>query len=447
MMAVSSNSVIRTRKISGSSFLGNRLRIATFLLILLNVVSPAYAFTLEDAIVSAFHNYEPLRAARARVALSKAQTDQTNSLRKPQLSVQFQNNIDGLNGSDSSSRTRNTSLSVSARQLVYDGGQTRLQVEALHKLSEVGEVQLEKEKADLALRVVLTALDHSRQIKSKIILSDSARLLSEQLRGSQLRFESGTGTLTDVAFSEAQLSLAQSRLQATDSQIAASEIDFQRLVGLSISELESDWLPTRDLVPATLNIALEAAMLNNIELSTFGPLQDAARLQLSSAKRQNAPIVSLGLTAAKSRFESSLFVESINRDEFTGFVSITLPLYQGGQRSSSIRAGLAALEVVDANMAARQADLARDIEMKWSELELSIAQESYIRTGVRAAELSFKGAKKERDVGLRPTSDVLRAEEQLLRTKLDELELEYRIYSTQIELLWFIGLIDVVISD
>src|SRR4030095_1591632 len=163
---------------------------------------------------------------------------------------------------------------------------------------------------------------------------NNVRVLQTNLEATRDRFEIGDVTRTDVAQSEARLSLARSRLLLAMGRATGSEENYRRVIGKTPDKLAPP--PPLPPLPATADEAVRIALVNNPDLISITQQAEAAGYDVKSVRGTRHTTIS-GVASAD-------YFDAVG-DDF-GLQSGTatsvgaqarIPLYQGGLPSARIR--------------------------------------------------------------------------------------------------------------
>ena len=201
------------------------------------------------------------------------------------------------------------------------------------------------------------------------------------------RFEIGDVTRTDVAQSEARLSLQRSELLDAQARLTTSEENYRRVIGKRPDALQPP--PPLPPFPATADQAVQIALANNPDLIAVTRQAEAANYDVRSVRGTRLPTVS---AVASGDYANTISgdTQGIPRSGTATSIGVQgrIPLYQGGLPAARIRQAQA-LDAIASNQVA-----------------------------VSANELALEGARAENSVGTRTILDVLNAEQELLNSQV-----------------------------
>ncbi|PKQ03314.1 MAG: hypothetical protein CVT72_15160 [Alphaproteobacteria bacterium HGW-Alphaproteobacteria-11] len=378
--------------------------------------SSASADTLIDALTAAYQSNPTLQAQRADLRATDELVPQALSGWRP--SVEAQGSV-GRTKNEVTATFSNSgifdprSASVTLNQNLYAGGRTLNATRQAEFAVLAGREGLAGVEQQTLLTAVQSYMDVIRDEGVVALNQNNVTVLRRQLEATQDRFRVGELTRTDVAQSEARLSLARSNLIAAEAQLTASRAFYSRVVGQAPGTLER---PARlETLPATEDEARELAAQNNPTLMAARHTEMASYRAVSVAKGALLPSFDVQARYQYAR-DPSTTVRDVEESSILGV--LTIPLYQSGAEYSRVRE---AKEINNRNRlevaaALRQVDEA--VRIAWEQLRAS--QAGIISTGeqVNASEIALEGVRQESEVGARTTLDVLDAEQELLNARV-----------------------------
>ena len=394
----------------------NRIRthISVIALAAVTALSPGIvaAETLTDALIMAYRHSGLIERNRATLRAADEGVAQAISVLRPQITYAgnvtetflFPNNtsLPG-GGSITNSSTFAGSLSVTGSLLLYDGGASRLSVDAAKELVLATREALISVEQQVLLAAV-AAYVGVRETRALVRLSESnVNLISEQLRAARDRFEVGEVTRTDVAIAEASLASAQSGLAAARGNLAIAEAVYLEEVGARPGDLAPvTALPgTADSEAAAIRVAERMHPDIRQAMRTI----TVAEINARRAEAVINPTVEGVATATiGEEFEESASIGI----QFTG------PIYLGGQLTSLFREAVANRDAARGDLHETIHSIQRSVSSAWAELAAAKAQLVATQLEIRAARIAFEGSTEEAKLGARTTLDVLDTEQDLL---------------------------------
>jgi outer membrane protein len=386
----------------------------------------SHADTLRDALVKAYDTNPTLSGQRAAQRATDENVPLAKSSGRPSISATSSlddNLIRGGNSFTTPERALRASVSVSVP--VYRGGAVRNSVRAAETRVEAGQANLRGVEAQLFTDVVGA---YNNVIRDEAIVglnAQNVRVLETNLRASRDRFEVGDLTRTDVAQSEARLSLARAQLQSAQATLISSRENYVRLVGTPPGTLEPP--PALPHLPASPDVAVTVALDNNPNLIAARRARAATDFDVRVAQAGRLP--QFGVNAGQSYFNylgtlgagsaglGGASAGQVGSATSVG-VSVNLPIFQGGRPAAQIRQAqeLRGQAIERATEVERQViSSARSAYAVWTSSQEVIKS---AEAAVNANKLSLEGVRAENSVGTRTILDILNAEQELLNSQV-----------------------------
>lgn len=378
-----------------------------------------HAMTLAEAFATAYESNPNLSAARARLQATDETVTQARGGMRPTVRAVSTYGVSSDYASSGAASGTSTSdpfsVGIEASQPLYDGGQTTNSVRA--RLSDVSaaRARLTDLEQQVLLQVVTAYMDIRRDEENVRLAQNNVRVITEQLRATQDRFEVGEVTRTDVSQARARLAESQSNLTIAEGQLDASKQRFRQVVGVEPSNLRAP--PPLPELPRSQDDALTMALQNHPAIVAARFDDSAASSDVRSAIGSLLPSVSLDGSASVS--DSGVFDnDSINRRNAQVLVRATVPIYQAGVEYSRIRQSQALASAARASITTEARARQLEVENAWTTLAVARAAIVSERQRVAASQLAFEGVREEALVGSRTTLDVLDAEQELLDARV-----------------------------
>ena len=410
-----------------------RVTIRTFLaataLAVGSLIGPvaAAADTLADAMADAYRNSDLLEQNRYLLRLQDEGVAQQVAGLRPVLSF-----VASAQWDYPSSRQTDR-LSLVASMLLYDGGGTRLARDAAQETvlaTRQGLVNLEQR---VLLDAVTAYMQLWRDMQVVQVRESNVRVITQQLRAAEDRFEVGEATRTDVAQAEAQLAQARGALVAAQGTMMIDRELFEIAVGRSPNGLTGP-----GAIPSLPPTEGEAEAIDRASHPSIIALQHEVRadeLSLAAARTDYGPELNL---SANVGVEPSSGQES---GQLT--LQLTQPLYAGGRLASAERIALASLHATQAELNYATREVLQGIGNAFAQIRIAGASIQASQQQIRASQLAFEGVQEEASLGARTTLDVLDAEQDLLEARIGLIEAQTSLYTASYGLLAAMGLLTV----
>ncbi|MEO8618042.1 MAG: TolC family outer membrane protein [Sphingomicrobium sp.] len=379
----------------------------------------ASADTLREALAQAYQTNPTLTGQRESLKVNDAGVAVARAAGRPQVSAVVGVNRD-LTQSGSLRRLGKGPYLTGGVDLSYplfNGGSVRNSVQAAKTRVDAARATLRAVEGDVFTEAVAAYMDVIRDRAIVELNQNQVRVLNTNLEAARDRFEIGDVTRTDVAQSEARLSLSRSTLETARGRLASSEENYRRVIGQRPGQLTPP--PPLPPLPATADEAVRIALVNNPDFIAAKRQAEAARYDVRVAGASRLPTVS-GVVSGD-------YVNTIGGD--TGGlpragtstsigVQGRIPLYQGGLPSARVRQS-EALEgqALEGRVAVERAVISatRSAFAIYTAAQQAIAAN---QIAVKANELALEGSRAENSVGTRTILEVLNAEQELLNSQV-----------------------------
>lgn len=387
----------------------------------------AHAQTLEEALSAAYNSNPTIAAERARQRATRELTPQAVASALPQITggasyvktdgsqtlnaAVFDPAATGTTTQEFELAT--TSFQISGEQQIFTGFRNFNAIRAARARVKAGAAELALVEQDVLTRAAGAYFDIVRDMEVFKANANNVDVLTRQKREADLRFEVGEVTKTDVAQAEARLAQARANLTTAQARLAVSRASFVEIIGAAPGSLEED--PVLPAVPATLEESLSISREGAPSIVRARMAERAQQRNLQVAKGQFSPTVSL---TASYQFadEPSLF--ALEDEQFAYGARASVPIFLGGLNISRVREAKALHEQSRRQVeeAERRADAA--VTGAFEQLQAARANIQSATAQVSASELALNGVRREAQLGVRTTLDVLDAEQEFLNAQV-----------------------------
>ncbi len=327
----------------------------------------------------------------------------------------------------------NATLSLSFSLLLYDFGQTSFQIESVKETVLATRETLRSVEQQLLLRAIQAYLNVRRNEEFVSLRANNMRLLEEELRAANDRFEVGEVTRTDVAQAEARLASARGDFADAEGDLVQSKAEFRAAVGRKPGRLQ----PPGELPRLSTNIekSVDIAVRNHPDIIQVQHEVSAADLLINAAEAAVKPQVNFN---SQVSLQEEVAGPEFNRNGSFG-IQISGPIYQGGLLSSAIRQAQAQRDSSRGQLHVVRRNIIQGVGNAYAIYEATQAQRVASQEQVRAAQVAFDGVREEAKLGARTTLDVLDAEQELLDAKANLISSDADVYIAAYSVLSSIG--------
>lgn len=387
---------------------GSRVRQMFALMAATALVAPtAGAESLTDALVMAYRNSHLLEQNRAVLRAADEGVAQAVAALRPVVAFVAQGS--GQNPATASTYNNNLygTLALQASLTLYNGGRERNAVAATKETVLATRQALIGVEQQVLLAAVSAYVTVLQNVQTVGLQQNNVNVLQQELKATQDKFDVGEVTKTDVAQAQAALAAAQAGLVAAQGSLAVARESYRAAIGTYPGRLQT---PPRE--PATAKSLTEAeTVAARTHPSVLQAQHQVAASDLAVVSAAAATGPSIAATLKTGIDNKSNAGESLT-------LTMTQPIYYGGQLSSVYREAAANDAAAKAGLMQTSLTVAQNVGNAWAQLAVARASISANQEQVRAAQVAFDGVREEAKLGSRTTLDVLTAEQVLLNAKV-----------------------------
>jgi len=416
----------------------NWFRAAAVGLALVATGLPARAETLTDALIAAYKNSNLLDQNEA--VLRAADEDYAIAIASLRPVIGYVLNWGrtwsrtSLGGGLRSETDRLTaSISISAEMVLLDFGRKELQIGIAKESILATRQALVQVEQQVLLAAVQAFVDVKLAAEIVALRQSNVRLITQELRAAEDRFEVGEITRTDVSIAEARLAAARANLAAAEGELMVARESYKAATGHYPGRLAA--LPPSPGIGRTMEEARGVAVRTHPGIKQAQHEVTVAEKQVALAEANMKPTIGLGVTVGTSDTSNSLSAD-------VG-LNMRQTIYAGGQLSALYRKALAGKEGARAALRQTVVQVEQNLGNAWANLAVFTASIRASEEQIRAAQAAFDGVREEATLGARTTLDVLDAEQELLDARASRLEAEASRYVAVYTVLATMGLLTV----
>ena len=383
------------------------------------LASPAYSFTIEEAVRAALQTnpqigeaIENLRANEEQIKITEARFLPTLSLSS---TVGYQFHDEG-SGADPRRAGNNLNTSLTLSQTIYDGGSTTSEVERNQAQALSSRHNVNQTAESTALSAIQVYLQTLQERELTALAEDNVRRHQETLALVERKVAGGGATLSDVQTALFRLASAQNLLALAQSRLRDARATYKLTVGSLPATMIRPSVP-RELLPRNLQGAIGASIQNSPQVASARSDIDVARKAVEISEAATLPTITFSLVTSANQ-DQSTDNTGVEKDA-TATVRLEYGLYDGGnnhhtkqQRTFQLGASRQAY-----NLAVRQIE--ETLRRAWA--ALIAARESVISNQKenQAYEQVRDIFQKQFETGTRTLLDVLQSEAQLYQSQVN----------------------------
>lgn len=394
----------------------------------------AQAETLTDAFIAAYRTSNLLDKQEATLRAADEDVAQAMSTLRPVVDFAVQSGYSRFQTTANGQFFDGvrTTFDITASMVLLDFGRRALRIEIAKEAVLATRELLRNVEQNVLFAAVDAYVDV--QVKSQILsLRDSnVRLVTQELRAAQDRFDVGEITRTDVSIAEARLAAARAGFAAAEGDLMIAREAFKAATGAYPRNLSR--LPKSPSLPKSMEAARSVALKTHPLILSAQRRVTLAELSIELAKAGFKPTISARATAG---------INDAGVEEQSFGLSLDQRIYSGGNQASVLRSAIADRDGARADLGQAGVEIAQAVGNAWAGLEIANAQVQAGDRQIRAAQTAFDGVREEATLGARTTLDVLNAEQELLDARVTRIEAEAQRYVGVYRLLQTMGLLTV----
>ena len=316
---------------------------------------------------------------------------------------------------------------------IYEGGR----INAQKNVAEVGinsaKANYEAVESAVTQEAAIAHLNVMRDRQLIQIYTRNVTLLENQKTNVQAMVNAGENTLTDKALIDARLAAIKARLELAQSNLAASESSYKKLVGRPAPSLMPVGLVE---LPASLQDVKEIARQNNAQIKASQTQAEAAFHNIAVAKSFGRPKLSLQGVLRAAEGQS----ETIRRNSAAEvLLNLRVPLLSGGENKSRVRQAALAQSRAVLETREMQNNLDERLEQLWASVRAAQRSKAPNQAQKIAAQKAYDAIVQQRNAGVATSLDVLSVEQTLLDAELNLIEAQNEEDAARFQLLGLMG--------
>lgn len=395
---------------------------------------PAMAQSLADTFVAAYQNSNILEQNRA--LLRAADEDVSVAVAQLRPVVNFVTSVQGR-AQSGGVESLSLSFNLNAEVTLIDFGRGRLAKEAAKAQVLATRQALLNAEQQVLLNAVSAFMDVRTATEAVLLQQATVRVITRELSAARERFELGEVTRTDVSLAEARLAAARSQLAASEGDLATAREGYKLVTGSYPTSLRA--APALPRTATSLQAAQDIARRThpNILQAQFEVTAGDLNAERVEAQRHGSVTGSAGVGRSFSN-------QAVNDStSVTAGITYARPIYQGGQLRALSRQAIARRDATRAGLHQTAAQVLQNVALAWANLDVTRARIDASRQQVAASQNAFDGTREEARLGARTTLDVLNAENDLLNARTTLLQAEAGLQTATYNLLASMGLLTV----
>ncbi|MRT14789.1 TolC family outer membrane protein [Enterobacteriaceae bacterium RIT711] len=398
----------------------------------LNAPAPG-TLTLNDAVNRAVTWHPAINEAIGKLAGQSEQVNVAKSKYYPQVSA-------GVNNGYSNSYTDSgfsPSLVLSISQMLYDFGKVSSQVRA----ESAGVAQ---EQANVLVSIDNVGHDTSVAMVQVQMWQQMVDIAKEQLDAlsaighlTQQRNDEGATSMSDVVQTNARIESARSQLIQYQANLDSAQATLMSWLGWNNLNGISNDFPNK--LSKSCDIAKPDDRLVPAVLASWAQAS-VAQANLDYANAQMTPTISLEPQVQHYLNDKYASHEVLDRTQYSAFIKVEMPLYQGGGLTARRNAASHAVEAAQSGVKRTRLDIRQKLmESRSQALGLMGAIQVLQRQEELSAQTRELYQQQYLSLGSRPLLDVLNAEQEVFQARFAQQQTLSQLHQLQLNCLYNSG--------
>lgn len=400
----------------------------------------AMAESLADTMVAAYRHAALLDQNRAVLRAADEDVASAIAALRPVIEWSLRHQYTNTDGFDATSQT----LALQGQLTVYDWGRGQLAIDIAKELVLATRARLVSVEQDVLLGAVDAYLTVRSARQQVTLAQNSVRVLNEELRAAEDRFEVGEITVTDVALAQAQLAETRALLATAEGNLAIAVESFRTATGGQPGDLSAP--PSLPDLPESAGAAQAIGQRSHPAITEAQRNVAAGELRVAAAAAERLPRLdgTFGIQAQRAE-DRSLFGGGGKETTPIGSASLELSqtIYSGGRLPAAHRRAMASRDAQRAALLQTSRQVSEAVATSWANIDVAGAQIRAIDQQIAAAQQAYEGVREEATLGARTTLDVLDAEQNLLEARANRITAEANLQLAHYQLLAAMGLLTV----
>ncbi|OUI79372.1 secretion protein [Commensalibacter intestini] len=382
--------------------------------------------TLEEALSTAYLTNPELQQERATLRATDENLSTANAGWRPTISTSLGGIITKGNSSSTSyyqgvpsASTTNANgqlgytAQVTISQPIYQGGKTTAKTHQARNQIMAERAKLLSTEQTVFQKVVKAYVGVIQAQQLLQININNEKILGEQVRATQQRFNLGEITRTDTAQAEAALADARAKRQVADGTLRDAEATYTQVVGIAPPP---NLKPPQPLIlpVKTEQEAIAVAASNNPDVISALFAEAAQKAAVNVAISEIMPKVNANLSYQRSK--DSSVGESL-MDNKQGTLQMTMPIYQSGAEYSAIRQARQQVQVAHRQVSTQRRTAMQLASSNWQQYLAAKAALTSNRSAIASNIVALAGVEKQAVVGTSTTLEMLQQQQTLLNSQ------------------------------
>lgn len=389
----------------------------------------ARTLSIAEAVVLAIRDHPEIGMGRSRLAETAAGVRGARAGLFPQADVRFtmgqgtpitpDNDTGNVEAGTSVASQRTGAVTV--RQLIYDFGATRSEIQRSRHLADAERFRLLDRIEEVTLRTVNAYLRVLEQ-RELIALADqnvaAHRRIAELVRANQ---REGNSTVADVSRVAARLVEAQTQRTNLDNDLQAALDQLRRLTKIDAGPLRRPAI-LAERIPRTAEEAIARGQESSPRLRAIALNSSSIRAEITGQRAQLMPRVNFELEGSVRDYNAPV---SRTESELRGMVVLRHRLFDGGARASQIQQAGSRLNENEFRLQNERDEMEANVRQFYRAIDSSRRKLSSLNEGVRSSLRVQELYTEQFKAGKRTLFEVLDAQQSLMNARRDQIQNQF----------------------
>ncbi|MBF0267277.1 MAG: TolC family outer membrane protein [Alphaproteobacteria bacterium] len=409
------------------------------------------AAVLEAELRDLVDNHPQLQAARKTAASAKEGVRGAFSGYYPKVSI---TGDVGPEFVDSPSRRKDNkedyyigrdTAGITVTQKLFDGFATQSSIESARLTSSAANVNIEQVRQTVMLEGASAYLNVLRQNSLIELAKNNEANIQQQLTLEDERVQRGSGIAVDVLQAKSRLQLAKERRVTFEGALIDAQSRYTQVFNRAPEVgAMNDPRPVTDLLPKTLDEAVDIALKENPSIATSDTQVQSAREKRRAARAGYYPTLSL---EGKANYEDNKnTVQGIRRD-WTLLLKANWDLFSGFSTQAAVAQAAFDYAGSKDNLDYAKRKVVEQTKIAWQALLTARERVQLLENAVNIASEVWEGRKKMREAGKETTINVLDAENEIYNARINYVNASYDARTAIYQLLTAMGRLDLDAVD
>lgn len=363
--------------------------------------------SLTEVLARAYETSPALGAARAGQRATDENLPQAQSqLFRPQITInaqegrtvlkQEEKDSNALGAVDVNKRTstRDSQYGYTLTLPLFRGGQTIASIDEAESAISAGQASLISAEITVLAAAITAYADVVYYRTVSELGSRTVANYQQRVDRTREELEAQRRTVSDLALFRSSLASSQKTLATAEGERRAAEASFEAISGLPPGDLQH-W-PTLDKLPTSLEEALSVAKTNNPIIRSAEYTIDEYEAAVRAAEGVLFPQVNLVQSFTREhdsinyRGGNTPYDEIDREDTWSAVLSLTMPLYAGGDNHSVLREKKQTLSQSRLTLANTQLTIEQSVKAAWERLAAQREGLVFAQQNVQALEDAFE---------------------------------------------------------